>query len=281
MFVLLLLVTLVQTAPLSVELQVFSSTANPSWTTPFASFSDALHQYRFSEPSHILGYTGFRLTVGEEQWVVRHFPELEVALLLSAPQGLVAPQVFQHVLDRINEYPRNVSFSSFDSAPTSATADCNNIVGPDTPPEYDPSTDDNGCFITMQGSNNCYDYGSDIVTNTFAQPGRGSGHKWTENTCESVGAGAVRDGLVAAGKVLPSAEPAVGHYVALLIWPNTNFHWIRMDKSLWWSHKPGGTPVRNVDDDGNKIHDPSKANFSPWTEFCGYYSVVPSNVTIN
>jgi hypothetical protein len=38
--------------------------------------------------------------------------------------------------------------------------------------------------------------------------------------------------------------------VALLIWPNTNFHWIRMDAKnssadvSYWSHKPGGTAVR-------------------------------------
>ena len=28
---------------------------------------------------------------------------------------------------------------------------------------------------------------------------------------------------------------------------DTNFHWIRMDQSGNWSHKPGGTPVRNTD----------------------------------
>ena len=30
------------------------------------------------------------------------------------------------------------------------------------------------------------------------------------------------------------------------------------------------------DNKGEKIHDPSKADFSPWTQFCGYMHVVPS-----
>ena len=28
---------------------------------------------------------------------------------------------------------------------------------------------------------------------------------------------------------------------------DTNFHWIRMDSAGNWSHKPGGTPVRNTE----------------------------------
>ena len=28
---------------------------------------------------------------------------------------------------------------------------------------------------------------------------------------------------------------------------DTNFHWIRMDHAGNWSHKPGGTPVRNTE----------------------------------
>ena len=36
-------------------------------------------------------------------------------------------------------------------------------------------------------------------------------------------------GLVWAGTTLPKEQPSKGHYVAMLIWPQTNFHWIRMD----------------------------------------------------
>ncbi|CAK9074092.1 Insoluble matrix shell protein 1 (IMSP1) (Fragment) [Durusdinium trenchii] len=87
------------------------------------------------------------------------------------------------------------------------------------------------------------------------------------------------DGLQWAGTTLPTAAPKRGHYVALFIWPDTNFHWIRMDRTGYWSHKPGGTPVRNTDNKGQKIHDPSKSDFSPWTQFCGYMHVIPSAVS--
>eukprot|EP00658_Telonema_sp_P-2_P021237 TRINITY_DN18447_c0_g2_i1.p2 TRINITY_DN18447_c0_g2~~TRINITY_DN18447_c0_g2_i1.p2 ORF type:complete len:140 (-),score=20.17 TRINITY_DN18447_c0_g2_i1:216-635(-) len=135
---------------------------------------------------------------------------------------------------------------------------------------------------SLVGSEMCIrdSYGTDIATNTFAQPGQGSGQKWAANTCEDVKQAATRDGLEWHGTSLPSGEGPSGHYVALLIWPDTNFHWIRRDAGGKWSHKPGGTAVRNVDNNQKEITDPSKSNFSPWTQFCGYMHVVPSNVTV-
>ncbi len=58
--------------------------------------------------------------------------------------------------------------------------------------------------------------------------GRGSGKKWSLNTCLDMGNASVRDGLVYNGTVLPTTAPESGHFAALLIWPETNFHWIRM-----------------------------------------------------
>jgi hypothetical protein len=125
---------------------------------------------------------------------------------------------------------------------------------------------------------------SDIVTNTFSQPGDGSGKKWTDNTCDAIRIAATADGLVyipdTANKPPPTSQPDEGHIVSMHIWPETNFHWVRMDRNLTFSHKPGSTPVRDVDNDGNVITDPSKSNFAPWTEHCGYFTIVPSKVTI-
>ena len=39
--------------------------------------------------------------------------------------------------------------------------------------------------------------------------------------------------------------------------------------------------ARNVDDNNKEITDPSQSDFSPWTEFCGYFLTVPSEVKIN
>ena len=153
------------------------------------------------------------------------------------------------------------------------------VVGSDGSTVMDPVADDCGFFVSHQGENNCYAYGTDIATNTFPQPGRGSGTKWLANTCDEMVAAAERDGLTWVGTELPDVEivePEKGHYLALYIWPGTNFHWARRDSNGLWSHKPGGTPVQDADNNGTPIVDASKADLSPWTEFCGYMIAVPS-----
>eukprot|EP01137_Pigoraptor_chileana_P007622 Opistho-2@53443 len=267
--------------------------------------------------NRVVGYLGFVLSVGlaPRGIVVRGIPEVEKYLLATMPSGSVSDAAMQHVVDIISEYEaarrantvcaahgeecgskRSACCGGFgcevdasgkatcqpvDISLVAGAGDCSaTVVGPDTVPVYDPSTDDAGCFISEQSENNCYDYGNDIATDTFAQPGRGSGHKWTANTCDAIQTAAVFDGLQWVGTTLPTDAPAKGHYVAMLIWPDTNFHWIRKD-TTGWSHKPGGTAVRNTDNNGDAITDPSKSDFSPWTQFCGYFTTVPSNVTIN
>ena len=54
---------------------------------------------------------------------------------------------------------------------------------------------------------------------------------------------------------------------------------MRMDANMKWSHKPGGTAVRNVDNNQDEITDPSKADVSPWSQHCGYLRTVPSKVS--
>lgn len=145
------------------------------------------------------------------------------------------------------------------AAPAGGADDDNaHVVGPDTVPVYDPATDDQGYFVSHQTLNNCYNYANDIVTDTFAQPGRGGGHKWTSDTCSNINASAQVDGLTWVGTKLPTAPPAKGHHVGMWIWPNTNFHWCRHDTNKLWSHKPGQTPVMDVDNNGNPITNPAK-----------------------
>jgi hypothetical protein len=112
----------------------------------------------------------------------------------------------------------------------------------------------------------------------FVQPGCGTGKKWGEDTCQSVTAAAIRDGLVSVNDV--SEQPSEGHYVGLCIWPGFNFHWYRKDDSGYWSHKPGSTEVRDVDNSGHKITDPSLADRGGYTDFCGYFQVIPSKIKI-
>merc|ERR1719498_897056 len=129
------------------------------------------------------------------------------------------------------------------------------------------------CFVTMQSSNNCYNYGTDIVTNTFAQPGGGV----APITCANVKAKAQSDGLVWRKQgTYPASLPTKGHYLALLAYSG-DFHWVREDANKLWSHKPGRTPVKNTDNKGAKIKHPEKHNWSPY-KFCGYMRAVPTTL---
>jgi hypothetical protein len=154
------------------------------------------------------------------------------------------------------------------------------IRGPDNVTVYDPSKWN---VSPVQSSNNCYDYSQDIRTDTFAQPGRGSGKKWEVNSCDNVWAAAVRDGVIPLNTTAQPAEgaPAKGHYVALVMAPGFNFHWYKRDLDNTWSHKPGSLEVRNVDNSGKRIDDPQFCDRGWYTQFCGYMISVPSAENIN
>jgi hypothetical protein len=130
--------------------------------------------------------------------------------------------------------------------------------------------------------NNCYNYGCDIETDTFAQPGRAHGQSLTRadlNNCTKTIDYAVLDGL----KVFEEKGDCEGccHKVAMVIWPNVDYHWYRMDRDGKWSHKPGPTQATNLDNSGNIITDPQTANRGGYTVFCGYFCVCKKEVSIN
>jgi hypothetical protein len=133
---------------------------------------------------------------------------------------------------------------------------------------------------SRQYSNNCYNYAANYRTDTFAQPGLAAGAMYTSLTCGSVEPAAVADKLIDA----PAADnmcPTLGHLVALVIAPGWDFHWYRKGRNGWWSHKPGGTPVTNVDNSGNYIFDPRNANRGPYTDFCTFMVVMHGHIKIS
>ena len=143
----------------------------------------------------------------------------------------------------------------------------------------------------FQPNNNCYNYGTNVATNSFAQPGRMTGKPLPDNwTGDDVVAGAVSDGLV----LIPNGvdliswlsnylteHPTVqdtGHLVGLMIsspdtqlgWPG-DYHWARCDNTwsavtsgveMQFSQKDGTDQVTNFDYEGKAINDPKTAN---WT----------------
>jgi hypothetical protein len=122
---------------------------------------------------------------------------------------------------------------------------------------------------TVQPHNNCYNYGRNWRTDTFAQPGRAHGAMYTSLTSAAVLAAAHADGLVDRGHCLPDSEYP-RRLVALVIAPGWDFHWYRHQRSGFWGHKPGSTAARNFDNSGVLITNPETADRGPYTEFAGY-----------
>jgi hypothetical protein len=123
-----------------------------------------------------------------------------------------------------------------------------------------------------QFNNNCYNYGTNYRTDTFAQPGRGSGFPFTNLSCGVVKIGALRDGLVDASQIGNQCPPE-GHLVALVVAPRFDFHWYRKTRDGLWTHKIGPEPVTPFDNAGRLILDPRTADRGPYTEFCGFMVV--------
>jgi hypothetical protein len=121
-----------------------------------------------------------------------------------------------------------------------------------------------------QPKNNCYNYANNQATNTFAQPGRATGHMYTAINCDQVSAGATSDGLTACGGFADALAAGSGWYVGLVIWPGHDYHWYRQDACGCWSHKPGQTAARNTDNAGATISDPQACDRGPYTVFCSY-----------
>ena len=126
---------------------------------------------------------------------------------------------------------------------------------------------------TIRQTNNCYNYGSNKRTNTFAQPGKGCGHMYTAITCAEVTRAALCDGLHRRFDCFPDAEKP-RWLMALVVAPGPGFvdyHWYRRSKEGFWGHKPGSTAARNTDNSNRVITDPSTCDRGPYVHFCGYF----------
>ena len=120
------------------------------------------------------------------------------------------------------------------------------------------------------GRNNCYNYASNRRTDTFAQPGRATGHQASVMACANVTAGAISDGLHHRYNCFPpSGNPR--WLMALVVAPGYDYHWYRKQKEGFWGHKPGGTAAKNVDNNGQIVWNPETAARAPYTNFCGYF----------
>jgi len=152
----------------SVTLHIFSGTPNPVWkidlkqlikikNVAYETLSNNNNVTLLSKPTtRVMGYQGFTISCSSDQYVFVHGSSPVEHLLLLAGRRYLSTSVVRHVNDHIGEIMSEIT----DIQPNNA--DCSHvpIKGPDTVPEYDPKSDDNGCFITKQTENNCYAYGN-------------------------------------------------------------------------------------------------------------------------
>jgi hypothetical protein len=131
----------------------------------------------------------------------------------------------------------------------------------------------------VQFNNNCYNYGTNYRSDTYAQPGLAAGAMYASITCTDVRAGAVADALID----WPNARnrcPKEGHLVALVVGPNWDFHWYRKGRNGLWTHKPGGTQATNLDNSSNLISDPRTADRGGYTDFCTFMVVMHGHIKV-
>lgn len=148
-------------------------------------------------------------------------------------------------------------------------------------PIYEPEWWNDGA--SRQRNNNCYNYGCNYRTDTFAQPGLAAGAMYPlPITGAGVRAAAIRDMLIDS----PNANnvcPEKGHLVALVIAPDAafnDFHWYRKGSDGYWSHKPGPTQVTNRDNAGKLIVDPRTADRGFYKQFTTFMVVMHGHIKI-
>jgi hypothetical protein len=284
----------------TITLHVFSGRPDPTWTVsdedaaPVEARLAALERPTVAKPPGLLGMLGYRgfsvsrqigharaLDVYVHEGVVDpgshevsyvdESRELEVLLLAGAEQH-VEPGVLQYVRAEISRPPAAAAPGATAALPwpspwpVARPITCPTCYAADAPP-YTPATWN---IPSVQPYNNCYNYANNQITNTFAQPGRAHGTRIANLVCPDVQAAATADGLQATPNFAGPLRAGQGWYVAMVIWPNTDYHWYRQDSVGCWSHKPGQTAVRNVDNSGHRITDPQTANRGPYTQFCTY-----------
>lgn len=134
-----------------------------------------------------------------------------------------------------------------------------------------------------QRNNNCYNYATNQRTDTFAQPGWGSGLTLPDaGSGDTVRLYAWYDNLYDAPAANNTCTPE-GHLVALAFAPSLlepDYHWWRKDRSGYWSGKAGPSAASDRDHSGNLITDPRTCNRGVYTTFVGFMTVMPGRVRL-
>lgn len=152
----------------------------------------------------------------------------------------------------------------------------------------------------IKDSTNCYAYAFDMTKNPTTgeyferkvglQPGaisnqRVGGNIYNASTRSNKRlVEVVTKDMMELGYVFVEAGPEVdipekAYMVALSVFSGdqeymSDYHWYRLNPDGTWSHKPGFDGVTNLDEAGDIIVDPQKADRGHYTCFVGYFYVV-------
>lgn len=159
-------------------------------------------------------------------------------------------------------------------------------------PEYEPNKWNNK--LNIRKTHNCYAYVFDIVDPNFEkkpQPGYASGYK-------SLSDDEIRDCDLLMERILAD-NPSVQRikfgdrcpegyrkaYLAVDDSDNPDYHFYRLDKNGYWSHKPGSTSVTSQDGKKKLIIDPEKADRKGsehhYKKSCSYFCYNPEKTNIS
>lgn len=132
----------------------------------------------------------------------------------------------------------------------------------------------------IQYNNNCYNYGGNRATWTFAQPGRASGNSSMTKyfSVADISLRLINDGWEPTTAYATSSEGKMKVYVALRPYGGyglyEDFHFYRQDSGgTTWSHKIAHSVAHNFDSASATITNPETCDRGTYTYGMGYYFV--------
>jgi hypothetical protein len=152
----------------------------------------------------------------------------------------------------------------------------------------------------IRTTHNCFSYAFNIMDSRqikacledpncdvpFHQPGSISGWPKFNNkdpkTCPNMIARLLGDNPTLTPSAFELRCPNGTSKIALVVDPDQDYHFLRQDKTGYWSQKGGAQPVTNLDAQGHTIYDPQLANHNHtrirgdplnYDRFCGFFCV--------
>lgn len=149
----------------------------------------------------------------------------------------------------------------------------------------------------IRRTHNCYAYVLDIINPKFIkkpQPGYASGYSYLSDNdirkCDKMFDRIKADNPSLIKSSFDKQCPNGYRKGYLAVDPgnksgSTDYHFYRLDKDGYYSHKPGSTEVRKVDYDGRRILAPHKSKRESNSHFydksCGYFCFDPKKTNIS